>query len=53
MSDDGESGVVEVDPGWNLSVSDEVHVPHPWSECLDGPQRIAQLLNEDMTLFQI
>lgn len=44
MGDDCNSGVVQVEPGGNLSICDNEDVPHPGGMSLHRPQRITELL---------
>lgn len=44
MCDNSDSGVIQVEPGGNLPVSDNEDVSHPGGVSLHGAQRVAQLL---------
>lgn len=44
MCDNSDSGVIQVEPGGNLAVSDDEDVSHPGGVSLHGAQRVAQLL---------
>lgn len=44
MCDNCNPGVIQVEPGGNLPVSDDEDVPHPGGVSLHRAQRIAQLL---------
>ena len=44
MGDDGDSGVVQVEPGGNLPVGDDEDVPHPGGVLLHRAQRVPELL---------
>lgn len=44
MCDHSNSGVIQVEPGGNLSISDDEDVSHPGSVFLHWAQRVAELL---------
>lgn len=44
MGDDGNSGVVQVEPGRDLPVGDDEDVAHPGGVSLHRAQRVAELL---------